>query len=845
MKTPKIMRLLGAAALVAFASLSASAATINVNSISSLQSAINGAVAGDIIIMQSGTYTTSSAITVNRVGTASNPITISAGTIGGVTIQGTHGFVFSSPAAYIEIEGFRFLHANSINIPVGTHHIRLTRNFIDLNIASGADVSYINISGDDVEIDRNEFANKNTLGNMLDITGTGGQVARRLWVHHNYFHDFVSAGGNGAETIRWGLSGLSLSTGNGICEYNLFVRCNGENEMISNKSSGNIFRFNTVIDGNEMSQRHGDNCQWYGNYMLNSEGIRIYGDNHLIHSNYLEGNTKGIDIGNGDGDVHNGAPLTAHDRPDGCIIVFNTLINNNTQYQMGGRTNGLGATSTTFANNILQGGTTAVSISSSAPYTNPTWSGNIIWSPTNIGNIPTSGYSNVNPLLAADAQGILHLQSGSPAIGTATGTYSGVTIDMDGQPRPSTGKDKGADESSTATVTAKLLTPADVGPQSGLSAPTAAPAFNPAGGTYTSAQTVTITSSTSGASIRYTINGTTPTATTGTLYSGPVNISTTTTLRAIAFKSGNTDSTVTTATYTINTTGGGTTITPTNGFVNVALSAIQTGSFTATVDAQPSTSPANQVVGLSSGAATGYTSMAVMARFNTTGTIDARNGGGFTSGTIPFSANVKYTFRFVVNVATRTYSAYVRAAGGSEQTIGTNLAFRTEQAGVTSLSHATFNVNATPGGSLTYWPVVITGTVTPAKLSIPGTSVTASAHDGNVPANTVDGSTATRWSASGDPQWIQYDLGSTKTVSFIKIAWYSGDTRSTTFDIQVASSPTGPFTNIATGLVSSGTSIALEQYELPDTNIRYVRIVGHGNSSNAWNSISETEIWGF
>lgn len=85
----------------------------------------------------------------------------------------------------------------------------------------------------------------------------------------------------------------------------------------------------------------------------------------------------------------------------------------------------------------------------------------------------------------------------------------------------------------------------------------AAPIFSPGGGTYTSAQTVTITTATSGATIRYTTNGTTPTATSGTVYSGPVSISATTTLRAIAYKSGMADSSVTVATYTISTGGGG------------------------------------------------------------------------------------------------------------------------------------------------------------------------------------------------------------------------------------------------------------------------------------------------
>src|SRR5205823_3732647 len=65
----------------------------------------------------------------------------------------------------------------------------------------------------------------------------------------------------------------------------------------------------------------------------------------------------------------------------------------------------------------------------------------------------------------------------------------------------------------------------------------------------------TISSTTSGASIRYTINGSTPTSTNGTLYAGPVSINSTTTLKAIAYKSGMTDSPVTSGTYTISTSG--------------------------------------------------------------------------------------------------------------------------------------------------------------------------------------------------------------------------------------------------------------------------------------------------
>jgi hypothetical protein len=84
-----------------------------------------------------------------------------------------------------------------------------------------------------------------------------------------------------------------------------------------------------------------------------------------------------------------------------------------------------------------------------------------------------------------------------------------------------------------------------------LPVPAAAPVFSPKAGTYTSPQSVSMATTTPGASIRYTTNGSTPTETNGTLYSGPVSIGSTATLKAIAYGSGLTDSSVSSATYTI------------------------------------------------------------------------------------------------------------------------------------------------------------------------------------------------------------------------------------------------------------------------------------------------------
>ena len=78
----------------------------------------------------------------------------------------------------------------------------------------------------------------------------------------------------------------------------------------------------------------------------------------------------------------------------------------------------------------------------------------------------------------------------------------------------------------------------------------ATPAFSPAPGSYTSAQTVSLASTTTGASIYYTINGTTPT-TASTLYTAPISVGATTTLNAIAVATGYTTSAVATGVYTI------------------------------------------------------------------------------------------------------------------------------------------------------------------------------------------------------------------------------------------------------------------------------------------------------
>ncbi|RSN60724.1 hypothetical protein DMH01_15715 [Amycolatopsis sp. WAC 04182] len=81
----------------------------------------------------------------------------------------------------------------------------------------------------------------------------------------------------------------------------------------------------------------------------------------------------------------------------------------------------------------------------------------------------------------------------------------------------------------------------------------ASPTFDPPGGSYPSARSVTLSSATAGATIRYTVDGSTPTAS-STVYTGPITVSASSTISAIALKSGSANSPVASASYTIGST---------------------------------------------------------------------------------------------------------------------------------------------------------------------------------------------------------------------------------------------------------------------------------------------------
>ncbi len=130
------------------------------------------------------------------------------------------------------------------------------------------------------------------------------------------------------------------------------------------------------------------------------------------------------------------------------------------------------------------------------------------------------------------------------------------------------------------------------------------------------------------------------------------------------------------------------------------------------------------------------------------------------------------------------------------------------------------------------------------KLNV--VSVKSNGDDGNKPSNTLDGNLNTRWSSKGiSGKYITYDLGSPKKLSSVRLAWYKGDQRRAFFKIRVGNSTSSLSTVVDRKKDGSSASTKqLETYNFNEVTARYIRISSFGNSSNDWNSLTETEIYG-
>ncbi|MFF0746368.1 polysaccharide lyase 6 family protein [Streptomyces sp. NPDC004111] len=460
---------LAAAPVGGLLTATATAAPATVGSLDELRAAIDRARPGDRIVVADGTYTvpTGRPLAVrNKRGTAHAPITVTAQTRGGVVLDGEQSFVFEA-SRHITLSGFSFRQSSTLDIPPDCAHIRLTRN--DFQLADIEGLHWLMVRADDSKVDHNHFHGKSTLGIYLGIEGAGESgMAQRVHVYRNYFSDHTFTGSNGGEPIRLGVSPRALSSAHAVVEYNLFERCNGDPEAISVKSSDNTIRCNTIRDSfGGIVLRHGNRTRVEANHLVaGTEGVRIYGNDHVVVNNYLAGlSGRALVIGSGSERDHvpgeTPEARRGNDAADRVLIAYNTLVNN--QGTLSGESQRPHEPrDVTVADNLLVADTgQLVAMANTVRFT---WSGNLLWGAAADGNIPAGGGTRTDPKLVAGPDGILRPAADSPAIDAGTLRWPPVTHDIDGQPRGRF-RDVGADEYSRRPSRRRPLTPADVGPQ--------------------------------------------------------------------------------------------------------------------------------------------------------------------------------------------------------------------------------------------------------------------------------------------------------------------------------------------------------------------------------------------
>ncbi len=476
-----------------------------------LEDLVNAAAeTGGIFIVTNGIYNNFEA-TFEVTATLANPIIIKAESIGGVTLTGDSGFVLKK-SSYITIEGF-ILDTDDAGTLIkfeGCNNIRITRNVFEQTSEDPAKWIYIGgVWNDETEpyqylshnnrVDHNIFQNKDHLGHYITVDGTNSEHQSKYdRIDHNYFKNNGPRATNEQESIRIGWSQMSQSSGYTTVEYNLFEDCDGDPEIISVKSCDNTIRHNTFISSyGTLSLRHGNRNRVEGNYFfgngkaigtsdsgatLYTGGIRIYGTDHVIINNYMEGLTgtiwdAPITLTQGDAIDGSSTSWSKHFRAERVTIAYNTLVNNSHGIEIGYDNNdsyNKDIADITIANNLITGSENSlveIVDTDNDQGDKITWVNNLCY-PTGTAVILTGATTtsfdnseviNENPNLTFDSDNNVWRSSAATPLYDNGVTIETISEDFDGQYRP-TLSNPGADQFSLESVRYLPMTTVTVGP---------------------------------------------------------------------------------------------------------------------------------------------------------------------------------------------------------------------------------------------------------------------------------------------------------------------------------------------------------------------------------------------
>jgi poly(beta-D-mannuronate) lyase len=435
--------------------------------------------AGDVVILQNGLWINQNLV-LRGTGTVSAPITLKAETPGHVILNGSSTLKLAGE--YLIVDGLNFRNGASTDDDViefrtssssKANNCRLTNTqIINYNPASiDTEYKWVSLYGTNNRVDHCCFEGKNHNGALLVIWLEDGIVNYHK-IDSNYFGSRPDLGYNGGEIIRIGTSDYSMNDSYATVEHNLFEACDGEIEIISNKSCYNTYRYNTFLKcKGTLTLRHGNNCEVYGNFFFGgfkSEcgGIRIIGENHKVYNNYLQdltddGFRSAISMVNGVPD----SPLNRYFQVKNAEVVNNTLINCKHPITIGAGADSelsLSPTDCKIVNNVvaIYSGSVEDIIEYEDTPLNMVYQNNMVYGGS-LGITQPEGIEIADPGLVL-GDDFYRATDSSAVIGYGNSDYTYVNIDIDNQNRSNT-NDAGCDQLSEEVISNKPLTKTDIG----------------------------------------------------------------------------------------------------------------------------------------------------------------------------------------------------------------------------------------------------------------------------------------------------------------------------------------------------------------------------------------------
>jgi len=316
---------------------------IQVTNAEELKTAIKNAVPGSEIILKNGVWKDIS-IQFYGKGTKEAPIVLRAETPGKVTIEGMSDLKIGG--VYLEVRGLYFKNGYTPSKTVIDFHIDSTavanhckvsdcviENFTQLN-RSKKD-HWIEFWGRNNQLDHCYIAGKSNQGPTILVSLEGNEnINNYHQIINNHFGPRPRQGGPHGETIQLGDSYTSMAPSYTNVAGNFFERCDGEVEIISNKSNNNTYRNNIFYKSEgSLVLRHGNYCTIDGNIFIGDDqseamgGIRVINTGHWITNNYFY-KIKGTAFRSALA-VMNGVPKSPQNRYNqvtDAVVAYNTFV---------------------------------------------------------------------------------------------------------------------------------------------------------------------------------------------------------------------------------------------------------------------------------------------------------------------------------------------------------------------------------------------------------------------------------------------------------------------------------------------------------------------------------------